>query len=306
MSQISTYIECKKKAHLAYEMGLEPKPNEESAMSKGTAFHQYAEFQTTTHWPHLPQVACPDVTQETADLWSHWWANKGEAKHETKKRVLGVEAPLYTPIEINTGIPGQRVYLRTTFDEIYLDKEGWIVGLDYKTFKVASTWDVDLDFQGRIYIAALQHLFPTYRTRFEYERIRQSAPGTPRGNSQFLRMEEGEWWQYNKAGDKRKRAELWTPDECYQTTTLVVAKDELEVLWNETKFNIMELIVRRRAAETMLGAWGRTSSHSSCQYCNFQALCKADLFGQLDEQTIEALANHREPLEIPEELKIVE
>lgn len=306
MSQISTYVECKKKAQLAYEMLLEPKTDNDNAMGKGTAFHKYAQYQTATKWSHLPEVIWPDVSEETKDLWTAWWEHRGRAKHDKKKRVLGVESPIYVPVEVNTGIPGQDVYLRCTFDEIYLDKEGWIVGFDYKTFKTHTAWDVDLDFQGRIYLAALQRMFPTHNIRFEWERIRQAAPGTPRGDSQYLRLEEKDgvatWWQYNKAGDKRKRAELWTPEECYETIHLVITKDEMNTLWDETKFNIMELIVRRKAAETIPGAWGRTTSKMSCQFCYFKDLCKADLQGVLDDQTIELLATHREPLEIPKEL----
>ena len=304
MSQIQTYVECKKKAQLAYEMLLEPKNDNETAMSRGTAFHKYAEYQTTQLWPHLPPVEKPDVSEETIQLWINWNTYRGRDKHKNKRKVLGVESPIYVELQVNTGVPGQRVYLRCTFDEIYLNKEGWIVGLDYKTFKVNSAWDVDLDFQGRIYLAALQRMFPDYPVRFEYERVRQSAPGTPRGDSQYLRFEGDEWWQYNKAGDKRKRAELWTVDECYETITLVIAQQEMDSLWEETKFNVMELLVRRKAAETMPGAWGRTTSKMSCQFCYFKVLCKSDLQGTLDDQTIELLANHREPLEIPNELVV--
>jgi hypothetical protein len=284
-------------------MNLEPKVGDETAMSKGTAFHKYAQFQTSTYWNHLEKVPCPDVTQETADLWSHWWENRGQIKHEKKKRVLGVEAPLYIPLEINTGLLDQAVYIRCTFDEIYLDKEGWIIGLDYKTFQAHTAWDVDLDFQGRIYLAALQRLFPKYNVRFEYERIRQSAPGTPRGDSQYLRLEEDTWWQYNKAGDKRKRAELWTVEECYETIDLIIDQDEMNVLWEETKFNVMELLVRQKASQTMPGAWGRTTNKGNCSWCYFKTLCKSDLQGTLDEQTIELLANVRKPMEIPPELR---
>lgn len=303
MSQISTYIECKKKAQLAYEMALEPIGNDESAMSRGTAFHKYAEYQTSLLWSHLPRLECPDVTGETVALWKAWWDNRGKQLHDKKRKVFGVEHPLYIPCDVNTGVPGQGVYLRCTFDEIFLDKQDWIVGLDYKTFKTHTAWDVDLDFQGRTYISALQRLFPSYKVRFQYERVRQSAPGTPRGESSNLRCEEGLWWQYNKAGDKRKRADLWTPEDCYETIDLVVSKEETDALWSETLFNIMELLVRRKAALDYPGAWGRTTSKMVCQFCNFKGLCKADLTGTLDDQTIALMATIRKPLEIPEELK---
>ncbi len=303
MSQISTYVDCKKKYQLGYEMNLEPKVSDETAMSKGTAFHKQAQYRTTLLWPHLPQIEPPDASHETQDLYDAWWLYRGKEKHEKKKRVLGVEAPLYIPLEINTGLLDQAVYIRCTFDEIYLDKEGWIIGLDYKTFQAHTAWDVDLDFQGRIYLAALQRLFPKYNVRFEYERIRQSAPGTPRGDSQYLRLEEDTWWQYNKAGDKRKRAELWTVEECYETIDLIIDQDEMNVLWEETKFNVMELLVRQKASQTMPGAWGRTTNKGNCSWCYFKTLCKSDLQGTLDEQTIELLANVRKPMEIPPELR---
>jgi hypothetical protein len=303
MSQIKTYVECKKRAQLAYEMLLQPNVSDEAAMSKGTAFHKYAQYQTSQRWPHLEKVEKPEVSEETVGLYNSWWEHRGRTQHDAKKRVLGVEKPIYTLLNIKTGILGQAVYLRCTFDEIYLDKEGWIVGFDYKTYKVDSSPDVDLDFQGRIYIAALQRLFPDYPVRFEYERVRQSAPGTPRGNAQGLRLEEGTWWTYNKAGDKRKRSEIWTPAECYETIILTADQDELDVLWNETLFNATELIVRRRVSETTPGAWGRTTDKFACGFCYFKALCKADLKNTLDDQTIDLLATRRTPLETPEELK---
>ena len=281
MSQIKTYVECKKRAQLAYEMLLEPVKDAESAMSAGTAFHKYAEYQTSNLWEHLPKVADPNASAETKDLYDSWWEHRGRAQHETKRRVLGVEKPIYTLLEVNTGIPGQRVYLRCTFDEIYLDKEGWVVGFDYKTFKVQTPFDVDLDFQGKLYTAVLQRLFPDQNVRFEWERIRQSAPGSPRGNAAGLRLEEGTWWTYNKAGDKRKRSEIWTPEECYESIVAISEQTELDGLWDETLFNVMELIVRRRVSETTPGAWGRTTDKFACGFCYYKALCKSDLHGTL-------------------------
>jgi hypothetical protein len=302
MSQLKTYIECRKKYQLGYEMNLEPQQGD-GPMSRGTEFHKWAEYLTSSKWDNLVSVAEPEASLETIAVYNAWWVHRGKEKHDKKKRVLGVEQSIYTPLDVHTGIPGQQVYLRCTFDEIYLDKEGWIVGFDYKTFAKLMPWDVDLDFQGRLYIAALQKLFPTYSVRFEYERIRQSAPGTPRGAAAGLRLEEGTWWIYNAAGNKRKRAEVWTPEECYETIDLVVPQTELDELWEETLFNVTELLVRRKVAETMPGAWGRQTNKFTCGMCYYKDLCKSDLQGTLDEGTIAILATRREPLEIPEELK---
>ena len=302
-SAISSYIACKKMYELGYERLLEAKAGDEGAMGKGTAFHKWAQYMTTKIHSNLAPVDAPEVSDQVKEVYHNWWNYRGSDKNDKKKRVLGVESPIYTPLDVNTGVPDQKCYLRCTFDEIYLDKNDWIVGFDYKTFSVHTPWDVDLDFQGRIYVAALQQLFPTYNVRFEYERIRQSAPGTPRGEAQNLRLEEGTWWQYNKAGDKRKRAELWKPEECYETIDLVPSTVELETLWDETKFNVMELLVRRKAAQTMPGAWGRSTNKFQCKMCYMKDLCKADLQDILDEQTIGILANRRTPLEIPPELQ---
>jgi len=302
MSQLKTYVECKKRAQLAYEMLLEPIKDGETAMSVGTEFHKWAEWATSVMWPHLPKVERPENSPETEKIYNAWWEHRGKDKHDQKKRVLGVEKAIYTLLEVNTGTPGQRVYLRCTFDEIYLDKEGWIVGFDFKTFKVQTAWDVDLDFQGRLYTAVLQRLFPDTNVRFEWERIRQSVPGTPRGNAQGLRLEEGVWWTYNKDGTKRKRSEVWTNDECYERIDAVYPQEELDVLWNELLFNVMELIVRRQVSKTTPGAWGRSTDKFACSFCYHKALCKADLQGTLDSQTIDLLATKREPIAIPEEL----
>lgn len=302
-SQLSTYNQCKKQHQLAYEMLLEPKRNEDNAMDKGTAFHKWAQFQTTQFNDNLTPIEPPSVDDNTINVWSAWWKHRGEAKHESKRSVLGVESPIYTPLEVDIGGP-IACYLRCTFDEIYLDKKGWIVGLDYKTFTKLDPWDVDLDFQGRLYIAALEKLFPGYNVRFEYERVRQVPPGTPRGNVESLRLEGETWWQYNKAGDKRKRAEVWEVDECYETIDLVCPQNELDALWDETLYNVQELMVRRRLAERgMAGTWPRQTNKFICKSCYYKDLCKADLAGTLDEQTILLMANIRTPLEIPDNLK---
>jgi hypothetical protein len=305
MSQIKTYVECKKRSQLAYEMLLEPIKDGETAMSKGTEFHKWAEYCTAGRWDHLAQGTMPEVSQESKDLYNSWWEHRGEAAHASKKRVLGVEKPIYTALDVNTGVPGQRVYLRCTFDEIYLDKEGWIVGFDYKTFKTHTAWDVDLDFQGRLYVEVLHRLFPDTPVRFQWERIRQSAPGTPKGSAAGLRLVDGVWWTYSKDGLKRKRSDIWTPEECYETVDSVYDQAELDVLWSETLFNVMELVVRRRVSETTPGAWGRTTDKFACGYCYYKAICKSDLQGTL-EQNIDLLATRRAPLETPEELKEVE
>jgi hypothetical protein len=295
-SAINTYHQCKKQYDLAYIKLLEPKRDEENPMSKGTDFHKWAEYQTRLRHAHLapdPDYVVPEASEDTKAVYEAWWKNVGVYKDDNKKRILGVEQPIYTPIDVS--FQDTQVFLRCTFDEIYLDNEGWIVGMDYKTFQRFEPWDVELDFQGRLYTAVLKRMFPDYKVRFEYERIRQTAPGAPRGNPETLKFEDGEWWQYNTKGDKRKRAEMWGLDDCYETIDMVCSEQEIETLWNETVYTVAELLVTQR-----IGTFYRQTSKMGCKFCYYKDLCKADLQGTLDEGTIELLANKRKPLEIPD------
>ena len=293
-SALQTFEGCKKAFQIGFEMMLEPSRGDETnVIDKGLGFHKYAQYQTTLKYDHLPRVEAPNVSEMTVEVYNKWWEYVGEAKEAKKKKVLGVESPIYTPIEVNTQ-DGRKVFLRCTFDQIYLDKEGWIVALDYKTFSRFDPWDVDLDFQGRLYTAALQLMFPDYPVRFEYERIRQAAPGTPKGESQNLRFVDDEWWQYNPKGDKRKRAQLLEPHECYETIDLVCSPQEIVTLWEETKIAVADMLATRH-----LGAWYRQTSKMGCKMCMYKDLCKADLQGTLDEETISILATKRKPFEIP-------
>jgi hypothetical protein len=308
-SSLGSYFTCKKQYQIGFEMMLEPQRGEGGVINVGLGFHSYAHWMTLMRQPKLAEKAKPEdlvepaVSDEIKDIYRHWWNNIGVFKEQTKKIVLGAEAPIYTQIKIAPGITDQEVYLRCTFDEIYLDKEGWIVALDYKTFSKLDPWDVDLDFQGRLYTAALQLMFPSYPVRFEYQRIRQAAPGTPRGESQNLRLEDGIWWQYTPKGDKRKKAELWQPEECYETVDMVCAPNELVQLWKECEYAIGELLVRKRLAPENPGAWVREANKMTCKMCMYKELCKADLQGTLDEGTIEILATARKPFVTPDFLR---
>ena len=81
----------------------------------------------------------------------------------------------------------------------------WIVGRDYKTFSKNVTHDNDLDFQGKIEMAVLQHHYKTDRARFEYINVRQTPPDVVK----------------DKSGGK------WREDECYSTDDFYPSAYEL-------------------------------------------------------------------------------
>jgi hypothetical protein len=136
--------------------------------------------------------------------------------------------------------------------------------------------DLDLDFQGRFYIGALQRRFPGRYIEFEYVNVRRTPPGRV----------------HNKKGD------IWTPEECYNTVPLILAQHEIDTLWKETQWVAQDLIDTKQN-----GHWYRQDKKGwgGCSSCFARNLCKAEVQqGELDEQTIQLLSTPREPLRIPD------
>jgi hypothetical protein len=275
-TMLASYKECKKQAELGFfrEGGLEPK-RAPGVMDWGIQFHKMAEWHTRTMWPNITstkeQLIEPEVADDVRRVYWAYWDNKGSVDHGKIRSVLGVEAPLYVPINVKRQ-DGRPIYFRATFDKIFLDKDGWIIGHDYKTFKKQDAWDVELDFQGRIYTAVLKWLFPDRNILFEYDRVRQDLPKTHGGK--------------------------WLYEECYEDIQLVCSPIEIVKLWKETEYAIAEMC----ATENFNG-WYRQENKFKCKMCRFKELCKADLQGTLDAGTIELLADHRKPMTVPDFLR---
>ena len=257
-SAIAAYKRCPKSYELGYVMGLEPFGTSTTALEQGSEVHRM-----------LAEATCGAFVLDGVGM--------GEvvdtylAVNHLPNKILHVEEPVYTEI-----LPG--VYIRTTFDLVYEREDGVIVGRDYKTFDRAPSLDIDLDFQGRIYIAALMRKYPGRDVEFEYEYIRRVPPGTK-----------------NSKG-------VWSNEECYLNIPLVISKQEAEQLWTETQWVVEKMLAdeeRHQFARHDL----KVGPHS-CGSCFFRDLCKAELqHGGLDETDLAILApTRREPLELPKEL----
>ena len=141
----------------------------------------------------------------------------------------------------------------------------------------APTLDVDLDFQGRIYIAALMQYFKTDRVRFEYEYVRRVVPGTK-----------------NSKG-------AWTQDECYINVPLVISADEARQLWSEVQMDVGKLLIAYALGGSAWGRYDLKAGPHSCNSCFYKQLCKMDMAGSLDEQSAREFANKREAPALPPE-----
>jgi hypothetical protein len=155
MSAVSTFMRCKTKYKLMYEMLLDGS-KENEAMAEGTAFHSImAEYARTGRLEHDSPMG------EVAKVYLH---------HRTFPRdIVRVEEPLY--IEFSDG-----VYIRGTCDLIYREDDTLVIR-DWKTFARLPSLDADLDFQARLYIALVMRHYKTKDVRFEHEYVRKTPPG---------------------------------------------------------------------------------------------------------------------------------
>lgn len=273
-SSLAAFKRCRAKFKYAYEMLLKPKERVE-AMEQGTAFHLMmarANNCLLEYWPQDQNFVEKYYPIFNADpMWlvalTYW-------EHEPKDyKPLLIEEPMYIKLDPDT-------WLRYTPDLVFKRRD-FIVARDYKTFAKQPNIDVDLDFQGRIYTAALMRHFKTSDVWFEYECVRRTPPGV----------------SHNAKGDK------WSPDECYTRVPLVISKQEAEQLWEETREVAADI---RRTRERGGAAWYRVDSKGwdGCTSCSMRFACKAEAqTGRLDQQTIALSYDAGKPLVLPEGLE---
>lgn len=259
MSALQSFKRCRKQYELGNELNIDVASSD--AAQRGTEIHAILADCARFIRDCTP---VPPWTGEMAPIAQSY------LEHEAlPKDILKVdEEPIYTKLVRET-------WLRTTLDLVYRDDEGWIVGRDWKSFSKAPTYDVDLDFQGGIYIAALMRAYKTDKVRFEYKYIRSAlthADGKP-----------------------------WDVDELYFTVPVVISRREADALWKETQDAARDLLRARR-----LGKFYRSGSRkefgSPCFTCWFLDLCKADMqqgYVGVDDVALLA-AGIKEPLKLPE------
>lgn len=258
-SAIAAFKRCPKSFQLGYEMGLVPPP----FTKKGEAgtIKEYV-FEGTEVHEELSGYANNDILPGKGRELMVDVAQQYLKRHPLPTDIISAEEPAYTEL-----MPG--VVIRTTFDLVYRRPNGTVVGRDYKTFEKAPSLDLDLDFQGRIYIGALMRRFPECDVEFEYEYIRRVVPGTK-----------------NSKG-------YWTEKDCYLTFPLVISRAEADTLWEETQWvaeKMLEARERNRYWRTDL----KGKSPFTCGSCFYRNLCSAELeHGELTEQDLSILAPTR-------------
>jgi len=294
-SALQAYRRCPKSYELGYVQMLDPIVDRE-AVIEGRGFHEemeaYAHERRGTVATDKTGLPKRYVASEAMhDVAVSYIRHKAGAEFDRMTQIIAIEEPLYTRIHPPSGmlpvlnaqwahldhrLPD--VYVRTTFDLVYqYDDDGdWIAGRDYKSFERAPSYDLDLDFQGRLYIATLMQRYKTDRVRFEYENVRRVPPGTK-----------------NSKG-------VWGPDECYISYPLVISADEARRLWREAQYTVAKILQAMALGDP--AAWERHDlkvGPHSCGSCFWKHLCKADMHGTLDEQTKQEFANRRDPLVLP-------
>ena len=260
-SAISTFKRCRKAYQIGYDRRLSPAKTNQ-AVEDGLTFHALCEA-----WAKGAE------TTLDADNIMHQVFRAYQINRPLPQHILSAEEPLYTPL-LDT--EQYRVWLRTTFDLLYREGE-WIVARDYKTTARAPSYDYDLDFQGRIYIAALMRHYKTTCVKFEYETVRRTAP-----------------------------CAKWGPEECYWNLPLIISKREADSLWGETQAVVRDILSCIDGGEGP--HWYRQDLKAgphACGSCFYRSLCQYELENDtIDDLAIELLsAGTREEPVLPESLK---
>jgi hypothetical protein len=251
-----------------------------SYVTDGAGFHAIASnYAKTIKGEKLEDV---EPNYEMHAVFLAWLHRRGRAEFDAMQEILHVEEPVYTPLHHSYDGNETDVYLRTTFDLVYRDLDGWVVCRDYKTFEKRPSTDVDLDFQTMSYISALMKKYRTTKVRFEHVYIRRTAPGIA----------------HNKKG------EVWSEDDCYIYESIVISPQQAQVFWGEAVATAKAIL---RTREEGGAAYWRTGlkgvSPYTCGSCFMKHVCKAEIeHGTLDDNLISILNyERRAPLELPKE-----
>jgi len=278
-TSLQAFKRCRKSYQLGYIKGLTPTESR-GVIQFGIDFHKYAEIDAK-------MVAGIPLEDGYAEKWLErhddpmgrvYDAYRCEFGLPAKEQILGVERAVWFRVVGN-------VLLRMTYDLIYEDEHGWIVDRDYKTFSKMPTIDVDLDFQGRLFMAGLAAMFPGRKIRREYHNVRQELGRELKGKGYVE----------------------WTREERYHIVPLVVSRAQLETTRREAIFVAHEIA---DSADRFDGPFYRTELKGdmphACGQCFVKEACKKDLAGQLDEQTIDLLYDVRKPFEAPDMAQVID
>lgn len=260
-TSLGAFMRCPKSYELSYKRALDTPRTISDAVDTGRKFHKYMENAAKGI-----EIPADDMSDEAT------LAREYLKRRPFKGKTIGVEAQVWRRLLPN-------VLLRCTFDRMYVTDDNWCVIRDYKTFSREPSIDIDLDFQGRLYLAQLMtdpEQVQKYKGFvFEYENVRTVPPGTK-----------------NSKG-------FWSEAQCYINIPLIVSQEEAQTIWREAQeaaYYLLNFYERDHWYRV-----GLKSGPYSCNSCFVRELCKAELqLGQLDDQTISLLSVPREPLQVPE------
>lgn len=245
-SDFAHFKRCRKSFDYSFVQGLDPIGGTSEAMQTGTDIHKLLEC-AVTHAPVPPM----EDQQQKFDVANAYLEHRPLPEH-----IISAERSLYTLVLPETAISAA-VYIRTTLDLVY-KRGNTIVGRDYKTFQTAPSFDVDLDYQGRIYTVMLsQHHTDGGYVEFEWEYIRQVVG---------RELSDGK--------GKPKVWVEWPVQERYLTITMVMSDTEKMTTWTELVQTAKDLV--RAIEEQRLYRMDLKSGPHSCDNCHFKALCKTE------------------------------
>lgn len=274
-SALGAFKRCRKSFDLGYLRGYEAR-DVGQPVDDGRRFHEHMKAIVTGEYDVLARAQAGDEMAKVA------WAYAQHNEMPEPGSILAVEEPVYVKLIEPFHYPGKLetvpgIILRCTFDLAYRYDETRVVVRDYKTFDRAPTLYVDLDFQGRIYIAAAMRAFNSPKAIFEYAHVRRTPPNEP--------------------------PRRWKVSECYLLTQLIIDDDEIDRLWNETQEVAYDL-VRAIGEERFYRQDLKTGPHA-CSSCFWRHGCVTEIAtGSLTPEEAEIFYTVRTLLTIPEGTKV--
>jgi hypothetical protein len=272
-SALSAFKRCPKSYYFGYEQALTVIEQKE-ALTNGIDFHTYAADYAIYRRDGVEPDFGKYDNDKMYEVFNAWVRHRGATEFDNMAEILHVEEPMFTEL-----LPG--VQLRTTLDLVYRDKNGWIVIRDYKTFAKMPSLDASLDFQARIYIAAIMRKYQTENVKFEHVYVRRDL------------FHEG-----------KQSHVAWTPEESYVYEEIVIPRAEADRLWKETQY-VAGIILDATGTNIFYRVDLKGTSPFTCGSCFYKTVCAAEnQNGGMDGLDLEELdyrvnRNERNQQEIP-------
>ena len=157
MSEVNTWIRCRKKYEFEYIMRRTGTSKSE-ALEKGSSLHKFLE------------EACKGNKLVNDGSEMYVVAKEYLARNGLPKDIRYVESPFYFLLS-----PG--VYLRCTADVVHIKDQALYIR-DWKSFSLAPSYNHELDFQAKTY-AAFFSTVTSLPVMFEHVYIRTTPPDVP-------------------------------------------------------------------------------------------------------------------------------